>query len=235
MLDLFPEGFEEVELAGSVELAAFTAEPLDPRLETLGPVRADDVAVGWEETWKRFHRPVRVGPLWVGPPWEPPDNDAIPVVIDPGRAFGTGGHTTTRLCLELLLTCEPTSLLDLGSGSGVLAIAAAKLGFAPVTALDVDEAAVEATHANALANGVSIDATTSDVLVDSLPPASVVVANVDLVSVARVAERISAGRLIVSGYLASERPPAHAWRHVERREADGWAADLFEAGSSGAA
>ena len=85
----------------------------------------------------------------------------IDLVIDPGRAFGTGAHPTTRLCLELLLElaeAERGSLCDLGCGSGVLAIAAARLGFGPVTALDSDRLAVEATAANARDNGVALGA-----------------------------------------------------------------------------
>src|SRR5947207_2398002 len=80
------------------------------------------------------------------------------VVIDPGQAFGTGGHATTRLCLELLLTLEPGgAVVDVGCGSGVLAISAAKLGWSPLTALDHDPAAVEAARANAAVNGVALD------------------------------------------------------------------------------
>src|SRR5262249_59857647 len=104
-----------------------------------------------------FPHGVGVGRLWVGRPWEDPAGGTIPVVVDPGRAFGTGAHPTTRLCLELLQEVEPTSLVDVGCGSGVLSIAAAKLGFAPVAALDLDEVAVEVTAENAVANGVEIE------------------------------------------------------------------------------
>ena len=81
--------------------------------------------------------------------------DGIDLVIDPGQAFGTGAHHTTRLCLELLLELEPAgAFADWGCGSGVLAIAAARLGWAPVLACDSDPAAVEATRENAAVNGV---------------------------------------------------------------------------------
>ena len=91
------------------------------------------------------------------PPWEPPGDTALDVVIDPGQAFGTGSHATTRLCLELMLELDAASrgsFVDVGCGSGVLAIVAAKLGFAPVTALDYDRAATAATRENAARNGV---------------------------------------------------------------------------------
>jgi ribosomal protein L11 methyltransferase len=83
------------------------------------------------------------------------------IVIDPGQAFGTGGHASTRLCLELLLelaSLEPRAgpMMDVGTGSGVLAIAAARLGFAPVLGLDNERQSIEAAHANASANGVEI-------------------------------------------------------------------------------
>ena len=146
MLELFPEGFEEADRGEDVELAAYTGADGERRLrEAFAEVSSEPVADDWQDRWRSFHRPVRVGPLWVGPPWEPAPHDAVAVVIDPGRAFGTGAHPTTRLSLELLLELEPGSLLDVGCGSGVLAIAGAKLGFAPVHAFDVDEAAVEAT------------------------------------------------------------------------------------------
>jgi ribosomal protein L11 methyltransferase len=228
MVELFPEGFEEVEVVGGVELAAFTPADWDSRLTDLGAVAVEPVAPGWEEAWKRFHRPARIGPLWVGPPWERPDDGAIAVVIDPGRAFGTGAHPTTRLCLDHLLTCGTGSLVDLGCGSGVVAIAAAKLGFSPVIALDDDEAAVEAAHTNAAANEVAVEVRAADVVEDPLPEADLAVANLDLATVERVAERVSARRLVTSGYLVSDRPSAATWRHRERRTAEGWAADLFD-------
>ena len=91
-------------------------------------IEVDPVPPGWEDEWRRFHVPVLVGPLWIGPPWQEPHPGSTPVVIDPGRAFGTGAHETTRLCLELLLEVDRGSFLDVGCGSGVLAIAAASLG-----------------------------------------------------------------------------------------------------------
>ncbi len=125
MLELFPAGFEEVDRGGSTELVAYTDAGGEERLwHAFGGAAGTDVEAGWEDRWRDFHRPVRVGPLWVGPPWEEARDGALAVVIDPGRAFGTGSHPTTRLCLELLLGLDAHgSLLDVGCGSGVVAIA----------------------------------------------------------------------------------------------------------------
>lgn len=229
MLELFPTGFEDGEAGAEVELAGYTTENHEEILVSLfGSVSVSVVEPGWEEGWKRFHRPVRIGELWVGPPWEEPDEGALAVVIDPGRAFGTGAHPTTRLCLGLLLEAERGSLLDLGCGSGVLAIAAARLGFDPVFALDVDEVAVSTTRANAAENRVGVDVRLGDALAEPLPRTDLAVANIALAEIERAAGRLPARRLIASGYLVGDFPGAPAWRAVERRESDGWAADLFE-------
>ena len=168
-----------------------------------------------------------MGKLWVGPPWEEPPVGLAVIVIDPGRAFGTGAHPTSRLCLELLQELEPASLLDVGCGSGVLAIAAARLGFEPVTGIDLDEAAVEATRANAEVNAVMLSVRLGDALVDELPATDVVVANVTLDVVEHLALRVEAERLVTSGYLERDEPRPRGWRRAERRTAGGWAADLL--------
>lgn len=229
MLELFPEGIEELLLGSEIELAAYTSAGGEERVwQVFGSGRVEDVDSGWEERWKQFHRPISIGPLWVGPPWEARPDTGIPVVIDPGRAFGTGAHPTTRLCLEHLISLDRTSLADLGCGSGVIAIAAVRLGFEPVLALDHDEAAVSAAAANVRANGVEVTVERLDVQADALPDVDTVVANIALEPVERLLERLEARRAVVSGYLPSERPRADAWRHVRRLESTGWAADLFE-------
>ena len=214
LLHIFPEGVEELDGA----YAVYADEPP----VGFDVVEVDDVAEGWKDAWRSFHHGVRVGDLWVGPPWEEPPAGAAAVVIDPGRAFGTGAHPTTRLCLELLQEVEPTSLLDVGCGSGVLSVAAAKLGFEPVTAIDVDEVALEVTAANATANGVAVDVATE------LRPSELAVMNIAHDVVERILPDLPVERAITSGYLERDEPQAGGWRTVTRRARDGWAADLLE-------
>ena len=228
LIELFPEGFEEVEMDGGIEFAAYTKAGGEERLwQVFGPGAATDVDAGWGEAWKKFHRPVRIGRLWVGPPWEEPDAGLVPVVVDPGLAFGTGAHPTTQLCLRFLLEHDPVSLLDLGCGSGVLSIAAAKVGYGPVRALDLDDAAVAATRANAEANGVAVETGLADVLTDALPEADLALANIASEPLRQLAGRVAAAELVASGYLVSEEPQLDGWKLRERKELQGWAADHF--------
>jgi ribosomal protein L11 methyltransferase len=185
---------------------------------------ATDVEQNWEERWREFHKPVRIGPLWVGPPWEQAPADALAVVVDPGRAFGTGAHPTTRLCLEALIELDRGSLLDVGCGSGVLAIAAALLGYDPVTGIDTDPAAVEATAANAAVNGVSVTASLADATAAELPAADVTVANISLAGVNAL--RPSSAVVVTSGYLLADSPSLPGYVRLRRVESDGWAADV---------
>ena len=167
--------------SGAAELAVFTDDTGESAVRAaFADVSSEPVQSGWEDRWKEFHRPVRAGGLWIGPPWISPPADEIAVVVDPGRAFGTGAHPTTRACIELLARLERGSLLDAGCGSGVVAVAAARLGFAPVVAVDLDEVAVEVAAVTARANGVEIDVRRADVLHDELPRTDVLVANIEL-------------------------------------------------------
>ena len=142
------------------------------------------------------------------PPWAERRDGAIDLVIDPAQAFGTGAHPTTRLSLELLLDLEPAGpLADLGCGSGVLAIAAAKLGFEPVAAFDYEAAALEATRENADANAVVLEPVERlDLREQPAPWAPTTTANLVRPLLVRVAE-LNPGRpkrLIVSGLLEGE-------------------------------
>ena len=234
-----------------VELAVYGAPGELPELaegeaEVAGVrvwVSATEVPDDWAERWKLFHVPVLVAQrLYLRPPWEPRTAcpGAIDLMIDPGRAFGTGAHPTTRLALELLLELSDAkgggSLCDLGCGSGVLSIAASRLGFAPVTALDSDRLALEATAANAAANGVSLAAIERAELRDASPPsADVIAANLTRLLLLRMAAsmREVPRALIASGLLveeADEVGAAFAPLRERRRLCDrGWSALLLEA------
>lgn len=174
------------------ELPALRAAAKDALVE----ISTSEIADDWSDRWRGFHRPVRieapapararrsprsrpahVPDLRVRPPWEPaqrPRAELAEIVIDPGLAFGTGAHATTRLCLELLLELaslkeRPAALLDVGTGTGVLAIAASKLGFAPVLALDIERESVAAARANARANRVELEVRRLDLRLQALP------------------------------------------------------------------
>ena len=225
LLELHPEGFEE----GPNEVVVYTDAAGEERLKReFDGVTASPVEPGWEERWREFHQPVWVGPLWVGPPWEQPPEGATAVIVDPGRAFGTGSHPTTQLCLSFLHELARGSLLDVGCGSGVLSVAAARLGFAPVVAVDRDAAAVEATRRNVGANGVVVDVRLTDALTAQLPAADVGLANIDLAAVEALAPRLDVGRLVTAGYFHSRTPELAGFLHRDRRIDGGWAADLFD-------
>ncbi len=228
-LDLVPSGFAESEDSETLTLALYVGETAVESIRAVfSDVTVAPVAPGWEHSWRSFHRPVRAGGLWIGAPWEQPDPGELSVVIDPGLAFGTGAHATTRLCIELLAKSRRGSLLDIGCGSGVLSIAAARLGFNPIRAVDNDPIAVETATANADVNGVEIEASVLDGEFDALPTADLVVANVLIAPVERILERLQAPAVITSGYLTTDNPVAPGWTGVDRLELDGWAADRFE-------
>jgi ribosomal protein L11 methyltransferase len=170
LMVLAPNGVEEERGAGYVEYAIYGGEGELPELgeidAALGEGRvevcATEVPDDWADRWQDFHKPLLVGGrLWLRPSWEAPCEGTVDLVVDPGRAFGTGAHPTTRLCLEYLLELEAAgeadgALTDLGTGSGVLAIAAARLGWEPVHGYDHEEPAIEAAATNAAANDVAI-------------------------------------------------------------------------------
>jgi len=255
LLELAPSGVEQVDGDGFVEFAVYGPPGELPELDIgeaeVGGVRVTvsgrEVPGDWAERWKRFHVPVMIGEhrtggaLYVRPPWEPAAGrpGVIDLVIDPGRAFGTGAHATTRLCLELLLELAEGevrgSVCDLGCGSGVLSIAAARLGFGPITALDSDLLAVEATAANARYNGVVLDRVEQADLRDGpAPQAHLVLANLMRPLLLRVAELMESPppALIASGLLEKEADKVAAAFAplVERRRVSstGWTALLLQ-------
>ena len=277
LLELAPSGVEEVDIdSQTVEYAVYGSPGELPELpdlqaaagEALVEVSTTTLADDWSERWREFHKPLVLGGrLSVRPPWEPPQDTALDLVIDPGRAFGTGAHATTRLCLELLLELDaPTApaggvagvvggsksarpaaapgAIDLGCGSGVLAIAAAKLGWGKVLALDYDQLAVDATLENAAVNGVLdlIEVRRFNLLREPVPPASLVLANLLrplLLAWSAAIAGTAYGRIVASGLLIDEADSVsrsfheHGYRERTRLTGGEWAALLLEAPDRG--
>jgi ribosomal protein L11 methyltransferase len=191
----------------------------------------------WLEAWKADFVPIRVGRFLVRPTWsEATDVDAIELVLDPGMAFGTGLHPTTQQCLEALstLALDRKSVLDVGTGSGILAIAAVKRGASPVVAVDTDALATSAARENAARNGVAIPVGQGSAA-DVPGRFDVVIANIVSPVLQRIAPHLAArlataGTLIVAGVSApAERATREAFAHVrlgvlDRTQRDDWVA-----------
>ena len=246
-------------------LPDFEAAVADGLVEVTSKEIPDD----WADRWQDFHRPVSIagGRIVVRPSWEPhPAGDpsapacghgrmtgrpsgclgaeeaaGIDVVVDPGQAFGTGAHPTTRMCLELLLDLSGRgeasgALADWGTGSGVLAIAAAKLGFGPVIACDLELSALQAAEVGARSNCVDVALLRVDLRTEPGPTATTVTANLTAPILRDVAARIEEepARLVCSGMLVSEIDEvvdafgATGLREQQRRASGDWAALLLE-------
>jgi ribosomal protein L11 methyltransferase len=262
LLPLLQHGAEETEPAGDeVEYALYAPRGELPAVDDIRALVGDalvdvtqtDVPEGWERRWHEHLQPIEVASggrrLRVRPPWEPAggEQDVLEIVIDPGELFGAGTHPTTQLCLELLLelACaggrSPLSdprggLCDWGAGSGILAVAAARLGFAPVDAVELAETGPEAIRRNAAANGVVVRATRADLTEAPAPWAPTVAANLTLEVLLAIAARPlerPPERLIASGVLAdragevSEAFARHGLVEAERRVQGDWAAVLL--------
>lgn len=250
LLELAPGGVEEVAVhGGAIEYAVYGAPGELPALPALRAAAGDalvdvtstEIADDWRERWRSYHRPAVVGDrLTVRPPWEPAGTTPLDVVIDPGQAFGTGAHATTRLCLELLLEIPASgALLDLGCGSGVLAIVAARLGFAAVVAADNEPAAIAAASANAALNAVDIEVRRLDLRSEPVTCADTIAANLvapllerwagDLAGSSEIPRRVIAGGLLTgeADSVADAFGPA-GLRETRRLAESGWAALLLE-------
>jgi ribosomal protein L11 methyltransferase len=249
LTELAPAGLEERDVGpDTVEYAIYGAPgelPAMPDVRAaaggaLVEVSTTELPDDWDVRWRTWHPAVVVEgggrAVRIRPPWEEPRPGTIDVAIEPAQAFGTGAHETTRLCLALLLeTPAAGPLADWGCGSGVLAVAAAKLGFAPVTACDVEAASVAATEDAALANGVELEVTRCDLRRAPGPYAPTVTANLIrplLLEVAANLER-APDTLIASGLLRHEADEvavafAETGLHeTARREGGEWAALLL--------
>jgi ribosomal protein L11 methyltransferase len=261
LIELAPGGVEEDRGESYVEYAIYGPPGEVPELPDLEAAAGDDlveitsteVPDDWADRWQEFHRPIVVGGrLTVRPSWVDADEGEaggpIEIVIDPARAFGTGAHATTRMCLELLLEHADAvgargAFADWGTGSGVLAIAAAKLGYSPVSACDHEPASLDAARTNAAANGVELDLARINLREQAALSAPTVAANLTAPVLLAVAERLAdqAGEppdaLICSGLLAGEVEPvvaAFGERGLaarDRRDDGEWRALLFAASS----
>jgi ribosomal protein L11 methyltransferase len=272
LLELTPAGVEEVQLEGGVvEYAVYGAPGELPGLPDLDALVGDapievstsEIADDWIERWKQFHRPVLIAPpsgphagtpipaLHVRPPWvpasSPADGPVREIVIDPGQAFGTGAHASTRQCLQLLMelaAAKPPGgpLLDVGTGSGVLAIAAAGLGYEPVLGLDHERESVHSARENATVNAVQLETRRFELRTQALPwigdealPRAplVVLANLlrPLLLELAISMPEAPADLIVGGLLSEEVDEIvlafaerHAMRERERLSSGEWAA-----------
>jgi ribosomal protein L11 methyltransferase len=230
-----------------LEGAREQAECLKRELVRIGAREATSTVVpeeDWAELWKQHFKPRRIGQrLVVRPSWE--EYDAAPgdveIVLDPGQAFGTGEHPTTRLCLELLeaLELQGKSVADVGCGSGILAVAAVKLGAARVLATDLDLLAVEVAKENAGRNGVSFECFVAEGMTELAGQRwDVVLSNIISATLIRLApgvpeHLVPGGCWIVSGIIennwpdvlaAAERAGLKLERHLAE---DGWVAATF--------
>jgi ribosomal protein L11 methyltransferase len=274
LLELAPAGVEEVDVSDrTVEFAVYGSPGELPSLPDLNALAGDALVEistrhtrdDWQERWKQFHKPVTVEPpraggsrqpipaLRIRPPWEPPgppgSGPVEEIVIDPGQAFGTGAHHTTRLCLELMLSLAALGrrnglLIDVGTGSGVLAIAAARLGFDPVIGLDHERESVTAARENAIANDTLVDVRRFDLRDGPLPldaaalRSAVVVANLLKPLLLELAGTIThrPEHLIAGGLLAEEADQivraftGLGMRERARRRSGEWAAVWLVAG-----
>jgi ribosomal protein L11 methyltransferase len=223
LLELVPGGVEEDRSRDWVEFGIYGPPgelPAIPALEAtagdeLIEISSTEIPDDWADRWRDFHEPVAVagGRLVVRPSWEPAAGASaeVDIRIDPGQAFGTGAHATTSLCLELLLELADQGradgpLVDLGTGSGVLAIAAAKLGWAPVMGCDSEAAAIVAAAENAAANGVELDLRRLNLRDEPAPAVPTVVANLTAPLLEMVADRFGKAPevLVCSGLLVAE-------------------------------
>jgi ribosomal protein L11 methyltransferase len=257
---------EEEQPAGRAQLRAFFSDVADSRaivksvdvylgaLHSLGFSRAGSPAVAivaeddWAQAWRAHFAPLPIGRhLLVTPPWEtPPDADGrLILCLEPGRAFGTGQHGTTAGCLELLETiverARPSRAIDLGTGSGILAIAAARLGVSQVLAVDSDPDAIASATANIERNGVARRVTCEVADAGTISPAAAPLVLANLLAAAHRAlapsyTRLVAagGTLVAGGCLDAEADDVtvalagHGFRRLDVRSIDGWTTLAYE-------
>lgn len=258
LMPLLPAGVRERPAGeGEVELATIAAAPPDrATLEAavgrpLAGWSEEDVPADWRERRARFGGGgfLVAGRVLVRSPWDPPAPEGVlDLVLErSGGGFGSGSHGTTRMCLALLLDLEPAGgAVDLGCGLGTLAIAAARLGWAPVAGVDRMAGAVEAARANGERNGVAVDWAVADLEADPVPLAELLLINAPPPVHARVADALAARpasapstgqrvrHVVISGLVPGELDAvldgyaAAGWAVAVQREEDGWSAARLE-------
>ncbi len=196
----------------------------------------------WAETWKQFFKPRPIGKRFlIKPSWEEAEaGEKLVIELDPGQAFGTGDHPTTRMCVALLeeAILDGDTVLDVGCGSGVLAIAAGRLGAGKIIATEIDPPAADVARANLERNGVVADVTTTETIPAATPPCDLVVSNIVSAVLIRLAADIarvmkSGGKWILSGVIPDNWPDVLKSANTcgfdvsETRTEDGWVAALL--------
>ncbi len=272
LVQLAPGGVEEESGTGWVEYAVYGAEGELPDLgdveaaagEDLVEITSERIPDDWADRWRDFHEPtvvadgrVVIRPSWRespgkhearpesrldGPGREAEEPSSLDIVIDPGQAFGTGAHPTTRMCVDMLVWLADQgrargALADLGTGSAVLAIVAAKLGFSPVFGVDHEEAAIKAAAENASLNGAEISFERINLRASPPPSAPTIVANLTAPVLRDVAANMAEPpqALILSGLLTGEADDVagkfgpHGLRTAERLDSGDWSALLLTA------
>jgi ribosomal protein L11 methyltransferase len=251
LVQLAPGGVEEEAGPDWVEYAIYGAEGELPDLGAVEAAAGDGIVEitseripdDWADRWRDFHEPTVIaeGRVVIRPEWrDSPKPDALDVVIDPGQAFGTGAHPTTRMCVDMLVFLADRgdaagALVDLGTGSAVLAIVAAKLGWSPVLGVDHEAPAIEATKENAAANGIDMSVERVNLRSDSAPTAPTMVANL-VAPVLRDVARLMIhppSTLVISGLLTGEALDVagdfarHGLTTTERLDSGDWSALLL--------
>lgn len=197
----------------------------------------------WERVWMDDFKPQQFGQrLWICPSWmEPPEPDAVNLILDPGLAFGTGTHPTTSLCLSWLdnADLDNKTVIDYGCGSGILALAALKLGASQVYAVDIDPQALQATENNAQTNHISKQQLVIDYPPSLSRPVDLLIANILLGPLVALRDDFHSllkenGILLLSGILSEQAPGLieayqHKFNHQHTCHSDGWSILEFKA------